>query len=400
MADSIRKLRPFELARWQLGRDQERMSRMPVLLARKQTRMSGSCFAFLRGSAPLFYRVLRNAPRLARGPEDEGLLCGDLHLENFGVYRPDRPSRSGDRVVFDLNDLDETFVGHLHLDLLRVLTSVLLAARSWSCPAPTALELADAVLDGYRRVRGGGRLPAVPQPVSELLDRVAERKRRVLLERRTLVAGHRRRFRLGEYFLRLPRAARLACARAFGRFAANEARETGHPPERFRVLDLAFRVAGTGSLGTFRVAVLVEGHGARDGAWLFDMKAMGEPAGAGFATRAVAPGPERVAYALRTLLRQPPAMLGTVRALGHGLLVRRLTPQDDRLDWPTLPVEQRVPTLGFLGGLTAAAHRRGARRKLSSLEPADGQRVLRNAVELAGLHEAVALAYSAELRRG
>ena len=400
MADPLRKLRPFELARWQLERDRERMRRMPLLLARKEARMSASPFAFLRGSAPLFYRVLRNAPRLARGPEDEGILCGDLHLENFGVYRPDRPSRSGDRVVFDLNDLDETFAGHVHLDLLRVLTSVLLAARGWGCTAAGALELAGALLDGYRRVRGGGRSQQVPLPVSEMLARVSARKRRALLERRTVVVGQRRRFRIGENFLRLPRATRAACARAFGRFAAAETKQAGHPPERFGVLDVAFRIAGTGSLGTFRVAVLVEGHGSRDGAWLFDMKAMGESAGSAFATTAVESGPGRVATALRTLLRLPPAMLGTVRALGHGLLVLRLTPVEDRLDWTSLPAGQRAPTLAFLGGLTAAAHRRGARRKLDQLEAADGRRLLRNAAELAGLHEAVALAYAAELRRG
>src|SRR5215475_11676347 len=97
MADPLRKLRPFELARWQLDRDQDRMRRMAVLLSRKQSKMSVSPFAFLRGSAPLFYRVLANAPRLAHGPDEDGMLCGDLHLENFGVYRPDKPSRVGDR---------------------------------------------------------------------------------------------------------------------------------------------------------------------------------------------------------------------------------------------------------------------------------------------------------------
>jgi len=137
-----------------------------VLLSRKQSRMSASPFAFLRGSAPLFYRVLANAPRLARGPDEKGMLCGDLHLENFGVYRPDTPSRTGDRVVFDLNDVDETFIGPLHLDLLRVLASTLLAARGWGCNAAAALELAGAFLDGYRRGRGGGRNPAVPPPVT------------------------------------------------------------------------------------------------------------------------------------------------------------------------------------------------------------------------------------------
>lgn len=400
MPDSLRKLRPFELARWQLERDRERMRRTPALLDRKHTRMSASPFGFLRGSAPLFYRILRNAPRLARGPDHQGLLCGDLHLENFGVYRPERPSRSGDRVVFDLNDLDEAFFGHVHLDLLRLLTSVLLAARSRGCNAPGALALASALLDGYGRVRGGRRHPPVPRPVSQLLARVAGRKRRALLEQRTHVVGHRRRFDIGENFLRLPRPVRAACARAFSRFAAEEVKAAGHPPGRFRMLDLAFRVAGTGSLGTFRVAVLVEGHGGRDGAWLFDMKAMGESAGEAFATRPSEPGPARVARALRTVLRHPPAMLGTVRAVGHGLLVRRLTPQEDRLNWAALPLEQWAPTLAFLGGLSAAAHRRGARSKLPPLEAAEGRRLLRNAAELAGLHESVALAYAAETEDG
>lgn len=398
MADPARKLRPLELARWQLERDQERMRRMPALLARKRARMAASPFAFLRGSAPLFYRILRNAPRLARGPEEEGLLCGDLHLENFGVYRRDRPSPSGDRAAFDLNDLDEAFVGHLHLDVLRVLTSVLLAARGWGCNTDGALTLAGELLDGYRRARSSGRAPRVPAPVSTLLAHVSARKRRTLLERYTRVVGHHRRFELGDTLLPLPRAVKAACARAFTRFAVRDMKEAGHPPERFRVLDVAFRVAGTGSLGTFRVAVLVEGHGSRDGAWMFDMKAMGESAGAALATRPADPAPERVLHALRTLLRQPPAMLGTVRVLRHGLLVRRLTPQDDRLDWTTLPAEQRAPTLAFLGALAGAAHSRGTRARLPALDEAHARRLLRNAVELAGLHEGAALAYAVETR--
>ncbi|HTS80759.1 MAG TPA: DUF2252 family protein [Myxococcaceae bacterium] len=396
MSDASRKLRPFELARWQLERDRTRMRRLPLLLARKQARMSASPFAFLRGSAPLFYRILRNAPRLARGPDDEGLLCGDLHLENFGAYRPDRPSPRGDRVVFDLNDLDEAFFGPLHLDLLRVLTSVLLAARSWGCTVSGALELAGELLDGYRRTRASGRLPPPPRPVTELLALVAARKRRELLDRRTRTVHGHRRFQLGETLLPLPRSIRTACARGFTRFAREEIARAGHPPERFRVLDVAFRVAGTGSLGTFRVAVLVEGHGAPHGAWMFDMKGMGESAGTAFATRPAEPGPDRVVHALRTLLRHPPTMLGAVRVLGHGLLVRRLTPQEDRLDWETLSETQRAPTLGFLGALTAAAHRRGARAKLRRLEGRQGRRLLRSAAELAGLHEAAALAYVAE----
>jgi hypothetical protein len=105
-----------------------------------------------------------------------------------------------------------------------------------------------------------------------------------------------------------------------------------------------------------------------------------------------------VVDALRTMLRRPPLMLGAVHVLGHGLLVRRLTPNEDRLDWATLPGAQRAPTLGFLGALTAAAHRRGARSKLPLLDQSQGGKLLRSAAELAGIHEAVALAYAAETR--
>src|SRR5262245_47074664 len=190
------------------------------------------------------------------------------------------------------------------------------------------LELASALLDGYRRGRGGGRPARVPAPVSELLARVAARKRRELLEKRTVAVGNRRRFRIGDNFLKLPRATRTACTRAFQRFAAEQAKQAGRSPERFSVLDVAFRVAGLGSLGRFRVAVLAEGHGSVDGAWMFDMKEMAESAGAAFATHPMDPGPGRVANALRTLLRAPPVMLRTVGALGRGLLVRRPRTQE------------------------------------------------------------------------
>jgi len=211
--------------------------------------------------------------------------------------------------------------------------------------------------------------------------------------------GAQRRFLIGHNFLTLSRPVRAACIRAFARYSGDECETAGLPPERFGVLDVAFRIAGTGSLGVFRVAVLVAGRGGRDGAWMFDLKEMDAPAGAAFETRPSEPGPERVVKGLRTLLRQPPMMLGTVRVMGHGLLVRRLTPQEDRLDWFAMPAAERAPTLGYLGAVTAAAHRRGARGKLRPFDAPDGQRILRSAVELAGLHEAVALAYASELSR-
>jgi uncharacterized protein (DUF2252 family) len=94
-------------------RDQE-------LLPLRYQRMSASPFAFLRGSA------LVMAHDLATGPSSgiEVQLCGDAHLANFGVFAS--PER---RMVFDLNDFDETSPGPFEWDVKRLGASIAVAAK-------------------------------------------------------------------------------------------------------------------------------------------------------------------------------------------------------------------------------------------------------------------------------
>jgi uncharacterized protein (DUF2252 family) len=83
--------------------------------------MAESPFAFFRGAAAVM------ASDLARQPHS-GLmvqLCGDAHLLNFGFYAS--PER---QLLFDLNDSDETHPGPFEWDVIRLATSVVLAARS------------------------------------------------------------------------------------------------------------------------------------------------------------------------------------------------------------------------------------------------------------------------------
>ncbi len=95
-------------------------SRVPELVPIRYARMAASPFAFFRGAAAVMAADL--APTPASGLRVQA--CGDAHLANFGTFAaPDR------RLVFDLNDFDETLPGPWEWDLKRLAASFEIAAR-------------------------------------------------------------------------------------------------------------------------------------------------------------------------------------------------------------------------------------------------------------------------------
>jgi uncharacterized protein (DUF2252 family) len=399
---------PVRLARRQIELDRERTARFPHLLAHKAARMTASPLALLRGAAPIFYEVLERHPALGEGPKDEGWLVGDAHLENFGAFRAaaltvkeTRASHAAERVVFDLNDFDEAFVGPWRLDVLRLTTSLILGGRELGADGRRTLELCDAMLDAYvaaafhRR-----RAPQPPHPVVALVDKVRARTRAELLDGRTEVVRGGRRFVRGDRYEALPRKLREKAERAFAKYAKKLPRGERPPDGALDVMDAAFRVAGTGSLGCLRVALLVRGKGGADGAWIFDMKEEGEPSAACLVRVPRMDPAERVCDALRATLVRPPRMIGTTRLRGASMFVRRLTPQEDKLDWTRLGAADLDPVARHLGALLGAAHRRGAtRRPKQPWTEEDRRRLLARAIALAGMHEAMYVAYCDLVRR-
>jgi uncharacterized protein (DUF2252 family) len=387
---------PAELAARQFQRDLGTLEGKRRLLEQKRARMAVSPFCFLRGTAPLFYEALRLAPHLAEGPKGKGWLVGDLHLENFGAYRPEVMTAEGAsaRVAFDVNDFDDAFIGPQRLDILRLLTSSVLAARDWGLSAPSIRTTAEIVLEGVLSGRTLGRPALMPTSVKELIARVAQRTRREFLDQRTRRTSKGRRFVLGARYQSLPpREQRLALA-AFAAYAQNLAPEARWPEGAWEVRDVAFRVAGTGSLGSLRIAVLVAGKGGPDGGWLFDMKEEGLSSGRYFATTPPERGADRVLSALRTCLEHPPRMAGETDVGGHSMLVRRLTPQEDRLDLTALSGRKREAALFYLGALAGALHRRAAKHA-TPWRAKKARLLLENAITIAGLHEAAAVHYAA-----
>src|SRR5579862_2100526 len=100
--------------------EEQAASRVPELVPIRYGRMLVSPFTFYRGAAYLMAADLARSPRTGLDVQ----LCGDAHLSNFGAFAaPDR------RLVFDLNDFDETLPGPFEWDLKRLVASFAVAGR-------------------------------------------------------------------------------------------------------------------------------------------------------------------------------------------------------------------------------------------------------------------------------
>src|ERR1051326_8508233 len=121
-------------------------TRVPELVAVRHGRMLVSPFTFFRGAA------LPMAADLATTPASglRGQLCGDAHLSNFGVFgSPER------RLVFDVNDFDETLPGPFEWDVKRLVASLVMAGRDSGFPAKVRRRIALAAGEGYRTAMRG-----------------------------------------------------------------------------------------------------------------------------------------------------------------------------------------------------------------------------------------------------
>ncbi len=401
------------LADRQLELDRERTKRFPDLLTRKLTRMSASPLAFLRGAAPLFYEILKARPDLAQGPAGEGFIVGDLHLENFGAYRPDAlkldapPASAGTKktrpVVFDLNDFDDCVQGAWWLDLLRLSTSLLLGGRELGCNGIVALELTDKLLGAWLRATFEGTgPPEPPAPVASLIEQVQKRPRLELLDARTRLVekNGKRQFIRGPRYVDLPKDIHELVPSAFEGYIASLAPEDVPTKGSLEIIDYALRIAGTGSLGGLRVAVLVKGKGGPDGAWIFDLKEQGSPSASVLIGEPTGMTPaQRVVTGFRACVAHVPRMLGTTTLGKLSMFGRRLAPQDDKLNLRRLK-SQDLPALAtYLGALLGNAHAKGAAKMPKKWSKDDLTTVREHAITLAGIHEAVYLALCDRMRR-
>jgi uncharacterized protein (DUF2252 family) len=122
--------------------EQQAATRVPELVPIRYGRMLASPFAFYRGAAQVMAHDLGSGPSSGLRVQ----LCGDAHLANFGVY-----GSAERRLVFDLNDFDETLPGPFEWDVLRLATSLEIAGRSRGFTDRERAEVVRVAAETYRR---------------------------------------------------------------------------------------------------------------------------------------------------------------------------------------------------------------------------------------------------------
>ena len=348
-----------QIVSFNAGRDPER-------LALKYSKMRASTFAFLRGSCHLFYDRLplpalpKNAPWV--------WACGDLHLENFGSYKADNR-----QVYFDVNDFDEAALAPASWDLIRMLTSIWMGTDGMVATVSDTRALCACFLDAYASALAGGKSYWVERetaqgPVRSLLDSLRARTRIEFLDARTEVSGKKRTLRTdGKKTLPASTAQRIQVTAFMASFAQHQT-----DPAFYQVLDIARRVAGTGSLGLDRFAILVKGKGSPDGNYLLDLKRATPSA---LVPHLAAKQPKWPSQAHRVVALQqrcqamPMAFLQPVFMGDDAYVLRGLQPSEDRVAVSSakLSLVGLKDLLGSLGKVVAWMHLRAAGRQGSAI---------------------------------
>jgi uncharacterized protein (DUF2252 family) len=348
--------------------------RIPSLVALKYERMMASPFGFFRGAVPVMAADLAALP-------NTGILsqiCGDAHVRNLGAYAaPDG------RLIFDINDFDETCTAPFEWDLKRMATSLVLAGRENGQKGSTCREAVLLLAQSYRRL--AAKLAAMPildlaryqvhrlqrvAPVSDALHKAERETPLSTMARLTAVAkegrsGHETRRFKNEPPLqtRPPGAQARAVLASFAAYQHSLLPERQHFLAQYRPIDVAFKVVGTGSVGLRDYLVHLEGNGGNDPLFL---QIKEEPGSAyapylamqGPAVRAATHQGQRVAEGQRAMQWQSDPFLGWTTIANRDYLVRQLNDHKASVDLEALAGHGLAEYAEVCGELLARGHAR------------------------------------------
>ena len=321
--------------------ERQAVSRVGRLVPLRYGRMLASPFAFYRGAAAVTAADLAATPRSGL----EVQLCGDAHLSNFGAFAS--PER---RLVFDLNDFDETLPGPWEWDLKRLVASFSVAGRERGCNREQRRDIVLAAAREYRetmrRLAQMGNLESwYRQLDAETIDarwaRAAGEKKRRAFARNVAKARAKDSGRafsklvekvdgelrivsdpplivpVGELAGEADRAeVEAVLLRVLSDYRDSLAAERRVVLDGYRFVDAAFKVVGVGSVGTRAWIVLMLGRDGDDPLFLQVKEAQRSVLEPHAPRSEFDHQGERVVHGQRLMQAASDVLLGWVRAKG------------------------------------------------------------------------------------
>jgi uncharacterized protein (DUF2252 family) len=370
--------------------------RVPALVAMKNKLMAESPFGFYRGAVPVMAYDLS----LVGNTGICNQLCGDAHVRNLGAFAgPDG------RLVFDVNDYDETIVGPFEWDVKRMATSLVLAGRVGGTKDARCREAAMLFLERYRTMM----LAFAKMPVLEVARFQVHRLHAVSPISGVLLAAQRAtpmhnllaltevegKGAAGEKSSLQKKAAKKSVRggavkrpeRIFKTLPPTLKRVTGalaeqvvdslttyaqsllverrHFLAQYRPVDVAFKVVGTGSVGLRDYCVYMEGNGRRDPLFL-QIKEETESGYAPYIDRALGKTGRRaklhegrrVVEGERAMQVQSDPFLGWTTLDGRDYLVRQLNDHKASVQLEDLKATGLLEYAEVCGEMLARGHAR------------------------------------------
>jgi uncharacterized protein (DUF2252 family) len=369
-------------------------SRVPELVPIRHGRMLVSPFTYYRGAA------LPMAADLAKTPTS-GLrvqLCGDAHLSNFGGFAS--PSR---RLVFDVNDFDETLPGPFEWDVKRLAASLAVAGRDNGFTAKDRRQILLSAAESYRttmRAFAGQHFMDVWYAHLDIDNAIAEFRSqlkakgvrvketeklaakahtedsmRAQAKLTTEVDGHRRIVSdppliepVEQVFPDMQAGQIYKTIReVLGKYQRTLQSDRRHLVEYFTLVQVARKVVGVGSVGTRAWILLMEGSGGTEPLMLQAKEAQDSVLAAYCGRSQYGNQGERVVAGQHLMQAESDIFLGWTRVtapegVGRDFYVRQLK------DWKlSVPIEQMIPAgmnayARMCGWTLARAHARSGDR--------------------------------------
>lgn len=250
-------------------------TRLKDLVPIRYARMRLSPFAFLRGSAVVMAHDLAHTPQTGIQTQ----LCGDCHCSNFGAYAS--PERT---LLFDINDLDETYPGPWEWDVKRLAASIYVAGRHNGFAEVNCRDASLAAAQSYRlhmaELAGMRTLDVWYSRVTikDMLDLVTDKRTKKMTQKRAdrarqrdsvqasaklteMVDGHRIIANDPPLVMRVTEDTLGGEVRAlFAQYAQTLRGAQRRLLDRFEIADVARKVVGVGSVGTRCFIVLLIGR--------------------------------------------------------------------------------------------------------------------------------------------